>query len=533
MSLRIAIFTVLPMATGQRSARMPPRARRRPCRRSRSPRSTYPTATSPSAAVRRPRPTRRSSTCRSPFPSSRRDLIQDQSMQSLADVARYVPGAGMAQGEGNRDTIILRGNSSTSDFFVDGVRDDVRVLPRPLQHRPRRDPEGPERHDLRPRRRRRRREPRDAPGELASRCARSSLQGGSWDNRRASVDVGDAVERPRRRCASRASTRIPTATATASISSAWGINPTFALGHRRRHGRAALLRVLRLRPHRGPRHPVELDGGRYVTDPSDVLRRPGSQPDLRDGQPGLGRASTTPSATDVRCATARVYADYDKFYQNVFAGGAGESGTGLVPLSAYNNEQLRKNIFNQTDLTFSFETGSIGHEFLVGIELGEQETDNFRMTGLLQRTRTLPSSVPASDPTVVGAGDFPPSATDADNHGRATIAALYVPGPDPVLAATGWRCSACATTASTWTSRTAAARASESATSDDLSRRARADLQARGGHVSLYASYSMTYVPRSGAQLASLNTDERGLRSGGVREHRARREVGRHRRGLP
>ena len=46
-------------------------------------------------------------------------------MQSLADAVRYVPGAGMAQGEGNRDTIILRGNSSTSDFFVDGVRDDV------------------------------------------------------------------------------------------------------------------------------------------------------------------------------------------------------------------------------------------------------------------------------------------------------------------------------------------------------------------------------------------------------------------------
>ena len=54
-----------------------------------------------------------------------RELIKDQSMQSLADVARYVPGAGMAQGEGNRDTIILRGNSSTADFFVDGVRDDV------------------------------------------------------------------------------------------------------------------------------------------------------------------------------------------------------------------------------------------------------------------------------------------------------------------------------------------------------------------------------------------------------------------------
>ena len=54
-----------------------------------------------------------------------RDLMQDQAMQSLMDVARYVPGAGMAQGEGNRDTVILRGNSSTSDFFLDGVRETL------------------------------------------------------------------------------------------------------------------------------------------------------------------------------------------------------------------------------------------------------------------------------------------------------------------------------------------------------------------------------------------------------------------------
>jgi catecholate siderophore receptor len=46
----------------------------------------------------------------------------------MADVMRYVPGAGMAQGEGNRDTPILRGTSTTSDFFVDGVRDDVQYF---------------------------------------------------------------------------------------------------------------------------------------------------------------------------------------------------------------------------------------------------------------------------------------------------------------------------------------------------------------------------------------------------------------------
>lgn len=54
--------------------------------------------------------------------------IKDQNMQSMADVVRYVPGVQMAQGEGHRDAPILRGNTSTADFFVDGMRDDVQYL---------------------------------------------------------------------------------------------------------------------------------------------------------------------------------------------------------------------------------------------------------------------------------------------------------------------------------------------------------------------------------------------------------------------
>ena len=39
-----------------------------------------------------------------------------------------MPGASYGSGEGNRDQIVLRGNSSTADFFVDGVRDDVQYF---------------------------------------------------------------------------------------------------------------------------------------------------------------------------------------------------------------------------------------------------------------------------------------------------------------------------------------------------------------------------------------------------------------------
>jgi catecholate siderophore receptor len=34
----------------------------------------------------------------------------------------------MAQGEGHRDAPVIRGQSSTADFFIDGVRDDAQYL---------------------------------------------------------------------------------------------------------------------------------------------------------------------------------------------------------------------------------------------------------------------------------------------------------------------------------------------------------------------------------------------------------------------
>ena len=54
--------------------------------------------------------------------------IDEQGMRSISDVMRAVPGASVASGEGHRDTIILRGQNSTADFFVDGLRDDVQYF---------------------------------------------------------------------------------------------------------------------------------------------------------------------------------------------------------------------------------------------------------------------------------------------------------------------------------------------------------------------------------------------------------------------
>jgi len=55
----------------------------------------------------------------------KQEQIRDQSMSSIADVIKYVPGVSSHQGENNRDELIIRGNRSGADFFVNGVRDDV------------------------------------------------------------------------------------------------------------------------------------------------------------------------------------------------------------------------------------------------------------------------------------------------------------------------------------------------------------------------------------------------------------------------
>ena len=433
-----------------------------------------------------------------------KDLIHDQSMQSVADLARYVPGAGAAQGEGNRDTIILRGNSSTSDFFLDGVRDDVEYY-RDFYNIDRVEIlKGPNAMIF----------GRGGAGGIVNRVTRQanwepvrevSLQGGSWDNRRATVDFGDAVN-------DRVALRI---TGLYEDSDSYrdgfsferiGVNPTAAFAI----GEATVVRLsyefydYDRTADRGL--PSEL-GRPYKTAPSTFF----GDPERSDTYATVNQGALVIDHAfndNVQLRNRTQYADYDKFYQNIYAGGPVDAVTGLVPLSAYNNEQLRENVFNQTDLSFSFESGAIGHEFLTGVELGEQLTDNFRNTGFFNDTDLL-FLVPASNPTVSVPVSFRQELTDADNHGRATIAAVYA--QDQVRFSSKWLAVLGLRYDNFEMNFTNNRTGENFRTSDDL-------VSPRAGlvykpveDVSVYASYSMTYVPRAGSQLASLNVTNAAL----------------------
>ena len=117
-----------------------------------------------------------------------RELVDDQLMSSVADVVRYVPGISAHQGENNRDQVIIRGNSSSADFFVNGVRDDVQYY-RDLYNLDRLEAlKGPNALVF----------GRGGGGGVINRVTKDAgfqplrqvtLQGGGWDNRRFTLDV--------------------------------------------------------------------------------------------------------------------------------------------------------------------------------------------------------------------------------------------------------------------------------------------------------------------------------------------------------
>lgn len=59
------------------------------------------------------------------------EAISLRGFNSIEDIVAYTPGVNISQGEGHRDALVFRGLRSTADFFLDGVRDDVQYY-RPL-----------------------------------------------------------------------------------------------------------------------------------------------------------------------------------------------------------------------------------------------------------------------------------------------------------------------------------------------------------------------------------------------------------------
>jgi catecholate siderophore receptor len=121
-----------------------------------------------------------------------KDFIRDQSFQGLTDVTRYVPGVAVHQGEGNRDELVIRGVDSSANFFVNGFRDDVQYFRDLYNAQSVEVLKGPSALTF----------GRGAGGGVLNRTLKeadgtrvydASAQTGSWNDRRFTLDAGQAV----------------------------------------------------------------------------------------------------------------------------------------------------------------------------------------------------------------------------------------------------------------------------------------------------------------------------------------------------
>ena len=335
----------------------------------------------------------------------------------------------------------------------------------------------------------------------------ASFQLGSYDNRRVTTDLNQPLN-------SMVSVRLTamyenTDTYRSGVGlERYGVNPTMAFSF-------------------GPKTVVRTGYERFHDDRTADRGVPSFQgrPLSTDASTFFGNASISTSVATVNSTFAAIehrisdgvvlrnrtsFTDYAKFYQNVFPGGVDNTGT-LVSISGYNNDAQRENLFNQTDLTLRRRTGRFDHTALVGAELGRQVTDNFRTTAFFPTVSptTTTLTLPVTDPTTTLPAEFRQVATDADNHGVATVAALYA--QDQVFLASQLQ-------------------AVVGVRYDDFdvdfhNNRTGADLSSHDGKfsprvgliykpivpVSIYGSYSLSFQPRAGEQLSSLTVTNQTL----------------------
>jgi len=439
------------------------------------------------------------------------ELIKDQSIRSLSDAVRYVPGVGVSQGEGNRDALVFRGNRSTGDFFIDGIRDDAEYY-RDLYNTERIDVlKGANGMIF----------GRGGSGGVVNRVSKEanwnpnkefSFQGGSFNQKRMTADVGYVVN-------DMLALRLNAVYEDAGSfrdgvnMQRLGISPTITFKPTPRTKIVANME--RFHDDRTADRGITSIIGRSgeVTGPVNVQR---SQ---FFGDPKRSNANINVLSfnsliehkfeSGVTLQNRTNYAMYDKFYQNVFANGGFNTLSGLVSLGAYSNTTTRENVFNQTNLLYSLNTGPISHTLMAGVEVGRQETHNRRETGLfnndVSRTSVLvPLSNPLTHLPITFTNRNSGGDVDALNRSVVNVTSLYIQDQIEIIPQlqiiAGVRYDLFEVDFQ-----------QKNGPKDHL--KTRDDLIApRFGvifkpfdPISFYASYSQAYVPRAGDQLTSLN----------------------------
>jgi catecholate siderophore receptor len=373
-----------------------------------------------------------------------KDFIRDQSFQSLTDVTRYVPGVAIHQGEGNRDELVIRGVDSSANFFVNGFRDDVQYFRDLYNTQSLEILKGPSALIF----------GRGAGGGLVNRTLKeadgtrvyqSTMQTGSYGDRRVSLDAGQAVNE---NVAVRLNAFYEGSDTFRDYGhlERYGINPTVTLkptDDTKIKLSYEFYHDFRLSDRGNPSQ--GLPGGATRFNPTTPFAPNG---DLTTffGSPIYNSAKVEVQTgmaiiehdfgNGLTVRNGSIYADYNRGYGNVYPGGTGapaSAGGGAVTpdqtqlsLNAYQNYTPRDNAFNQTDFVYKTITGPVRHTIAFGTEFGRQTGLSLRDSGQFPANAGLSYVVVNPfNPTYFGPVTFTHLATDANSKYRLNIASGY------------------------------------------------------------------------------------------------------------
>ena len=435
-----------------------------------------------------------------------REQLDDQAQYSLGEVLRYVPGTTVGQGEGNRDQITLRGQNTSADFFLDGVRDDVQYY-RGLYNVERVEVlKGPYALIF----------GRGGGGGIINRVQKTPIADETFGAARASINSFGGWD------------------LSADLNAPLGDNAAVRLNATYEKMESDRAFVDGSRYAWNPYLAVDLSEDwklglsyEYVHDDRVPDRGVPSIPTVAGqlnapvsgynrlffGIPGINRTTLEAHiaklrldgqlADNLKFTSTLLYGDYDKLYVNVYANSA-VTAANTVTLDAYSDPTKRKNLIGQANLIWDIETGALEHKLLFGVEYGDQKTRNRRFNRTFSPGTTFNLNTPVY-PTVTFTTPSRDTVSDVEffsayvqnqigigEHFDIVVGLRYdhfeIDGIDFIPAI------------------------------DRLFARSDDKISPRFGliwkpqeNVSIYSSFSRSFLPRSGDQFVSLTTTQENL----------------------
>ncbi|HSF11944.1 MAG TPA: TonB-dependent siderophore receptor, partial [Erythrobacter sp.] len=318
-----------------------------------------------------------------------------QGFDSIGDIVNYTPGVSNSQGEGHRDAVVFRGVRSTADFFVDGVRDDVEYYRGLYNLEQVEILRGPNALLF----------GRGGTGGILNRVTKKGVAGETFAGYRASVDTFGAYDLW-------ADLNLATGEhAAVRINAAYeslnnhrdlfdgeqiSINPTF----RAELGADTVFDL----SYEYLDHERFIDRGIPTDDngdPARFLQR------ITFGDPDnnfatlkahVVRATVQHTFSDsVKANVTASFGDYDKVYSNFFPVGYNPA-TNVVAIDGYIDTNQRQNLILSGNLISEFATGGIGHTLIVGGEFIDTANNNDRFNAVFDSVVVENANRPAGTP---------------------------------------------------------------------------------------------------------------------------------------